>query len=428
MNRSHTRCHARSGLSLKTVLASCLLVLMLLCAPGGFSFAAQEPASNGPLDKASMSTNRLARLDDYLNGRIESGFLTGAVVAIARRGERLPPRAYGHLDAAASLAMPVDAVFDLGRLTEPVMATAALIMQEQGSWLLADRIGRYLPEFTDYDLTVWDALRHASGLEPSIPPLRFVPGQVVRHSDRLTRPVQAATSFTGQSFIRRLADQPLRYQPGQVAERAFDYDLAGLALEKAANQTLGTFFLRNLFIPLDMWDTGFNPPAGMENRLVARSNSPGSRDPREPVIFECGGACLTGTAGDYLSFAMMLLDEGRIASGRVLGRFSVKQIVRRQLGAETENRLASLDGDAVTSSFDFGLGVSIAPGQVTPLPVQAGDFGVASPGGQLLWVSPGEQLVIVMLARLSDNAVQRDQQRLRLQQQVIALVRQAITD
>ncbi len=400
-------------------------MLLLLCAPGGTSNAAQSPAASEPPAGTSLSANRLGRLDDYLNSQIESGHLTGAVVAIARRRERVPLRAYGYLDAASTLAMPVGAVFDLGLLTGPVMAAAALIMQEQGTWLLADKLSRYLPEFAGSDLTVWDALRHASGLEPSIAPLRFVPGEVIRHSDRLTHSVQAATSFTGQSFVRRLAGQALCYQPGQVAERAFDYDLAGLALEKAGKQTLGTFFLRNLFIPLDMWDTGFNPPAGMENRLVAGSRAPGARDPREPVIFECGGACLTGTAGDYLSFAMMLLDEGRIAAGRVLSRFSARQIVRRQLGTETDNRLASLGGPA---PFDYGLGVSLAPGQATPVPVQAGDFGVASPGGQLLWVSPGEQLVIVMLARLSDDAARRENARLRLQQQVITLVRQAISD
>ncbi len=378
--------------------------------------------------ETGLSDNRLSRLDDYLNSRVQDGGLTGAVVVVARRGQTAFSRAYGHLDAQRRQPMPVNAVFDLGRLTEPVTAAAALIMQEQGQWLLADPIGRYLPEFAQSSLSVWDALRHTTGLTDSIPPLRFAPGEVVRHSDRLRLSVQAATRFTGQSFIRRLAEQPVRYQPGQVAERGFAYDVLGLALEKASNQTLGTFFLRNLFIPMDMWDTGFNPPAGMENRLVGAGSSAGARDPRNPVNFECGGACLTGTAEDYLRFATMLLNDGLVAEQRVLSRPSARRIVGRQLGADVQNRLDGLT-ESGAPGFDVGLGVSVVPaGQPTALAVQPGEFGVASPGGQLLWVSPAERLVIVLLAALPESDTYPDDARRRFQQQVIALVKQSIND
>lgn len=419
----------------RTISLTAAIAVLVYCAflPQAVLAQVDPSAAKFALEKAGLSAARLKRLDAYLNGIVQTGALQGAVVAVSRHGRVALTRAYGHLDSTGQRPMPVDAVFDLSLLTEPVTAAAALVLQEQGQWLLSDSVGRYVPSFAQLPVSIWDSLRHTAGLSATLPPERFESGAVARPSERLTHSVQAAMSFTGQSFLTRLASQPLRNQPGLIAERSFAYDLLGLAIERASNQTLGTFFLSHLFIPMDMWDTGFNPAAGLENRLVSHqgkrapslSEAP-IRDLREPVSFECGGACLTSTAADYLQFASMLLNGGQVNGQRVLSRPSIELMTRNQLGSKTENRLPAFVrlNHGFASEFGFGLGLTVTPaGARSALPGSPGDFGLSSPGGSFFWVSRTEQMAIVMLAVLRN-----DQQPMRLQRQVTALVTQSIND
>ncbi len=386
--------------------------------------AAQPPAA-----AAGISVARLKRLDAYLDDLVQDGALQGAVLTMSRRGQNVLTRAVGWQDADQRTAMPVDAVFDLSLLTEPVTAAAALILQEQGKWLLSDPLGRYLPAFKPLPVTAWDALTHTGGLADSLRPPRFSAGKFASYARRLHHSLDAAHNFTGERFTESLAAQPLARTPGLVAERTFSYDLLGLAMEKAGGQTLGAFFLRNLFIPLDMWDTGFNPSASLETRLVLTApDEPGEldrppvRDLRNPVSFECGGACLTGTAVDYLRFATMLLNEGQADGQRLLSRASATQMTRTQLAPTVENRLPFFAADAAAAAR--GLGVNIHTGRpLAGLPLAAGDFGLASPNGSFFWVSPSEQLVVVMLAAAAEPEFTT-----RMQRQVIALVYQSIDD
>ena len=382
---------------------------------------------------AGMSNTRLDRLDRVFDAALNQGDLQGAVLVVKRDGQEVLTRAYGHLDGARVRDMPTNAVFDLATLTQPITVAAAISWQEQGGWLLSDELGHHLAPFARRQASLWDVIRQTDGLAHSIDPLGFEPGRPVRPSQRWKHSLDAALNMTADYFVQQIASQPSMFTPGQVARPGFSFDLLGLALEASSQQTLGTFFLRHLFIPLDMWDTGFNPAAGLETRLVSRDGGSASvgnaspvRDPRDPVIFECGSACLTGTAGDYSRFANMLLNDGRVGTQQVLSRLSVRMMRRHQLEPDVDNRLPALAESPTAEAAEkrSGLGLALMPTDVpSPLPLQAGDFGAWSPGGSFFWVSPSERLVVVMLAV---QPHQRNSARLR--QQVIGLIGQSIVD
>ena len=56
-------------------------------------------------------------------------------------------------------------------------------------------------------------------------------------------------------------------------------------------------------------------------------------DSTKPHRLDCGGACAVSTAADYLRFAQMLLDRGRLGKTRILGRKSVELMTSDHLGA-----------------------------------------------------------------------------------------------
>ena len=66
-------------------------------------------------------------------------------------------------------------------------------------------------------------------------------------------------------------------------------------------------------------------------------------DLTKPLKFECGGGCAVSTAGDYLRFAQILLQGGKLDGKRVLGRKTVEYMLANQLPPGTVNLIGNAD-------------------------------------------------------------------------------------
>lgn len=414
---------------------SCVSDLSGQIVPGSAVFA-QTSGDTAPIaDPATvgLSTQRLDRLSKYLQAEVLAGTVPGAVVAIARRDQLVYLQAFGHRDDESRDPMPVNALFDLSSLTEAVTAVGALALEEQGAWLLSDSVGSYLDPFKRRPLRIFDLLRHTDGLPLSVSAPNAATGRI-RYS------LQAALGFTGSGFIRTLADSRDWRSANQVATDGFSFDLLGLAIEAAAGQTLGAYLLQTVFVPLDMWDTGFNPGTDHAARIVRPAPNATIdaqlvtgwapvRDLSTPVSFDCGGSCLYSSAADYLRFARFLLNQGVLDGRRVLSRTSVAFMTSNRLGT-LESRMPAVDEiyNVGPARSGLGYGVSVRPGNsgtaaAVMLDGSTGEFSRAAPTGPYFWADPQEQLAVVVLAVLPDPV-----RRLRLHRVIRALVRQAISD
>ena len=407
-----------------------------------FVMALGAPASAQPLPTASpesvgMSSERLERIGEVLRRDIEQDRMPGAVVAIARKGKLVFYKSFGFLDKAAGTPMPKDAIFASASMTKPIVAVGALVLYEQGRFLMNKPVGTYLPELGQMGVaidgdplrreparrqpTVEDLMRHTSGFTSSS-----------QGSGALHRLYRSARSDnpTGAEFLARLVDLPLHHQPGTTWDYGLGFDILGLALERLSGKTLGAYLHERVFKPLGMVDTFFTIPAGK----VARQAKPLPKDPvtgapqvvrsrTEPRKFECGGGCLASTAPDYLAFAQMLLNKGTLNGVRLLGTKTVEYMTADHTGLDVDlTRLHNFPVDH-TYGHGFGLGVSVRRstglGGAMGSP---GEFHWAGAGGTTFWVDPQEELVIVSMARTPG------QTRTHYRQLVPALVRQAIVD
>src|SRR5258707_2287109 len=144
------------------------------------------PVTSLPLPLAApeeigLSSIRLARLGAVMRGEIERGRVPGAVALIARRGRLGFFESFGQRDAASGAPMRTDAIFRIYSMTKPITSVAAMMLWEEGRFLLGDPVAKYLPELSDLevaverggeiervpverDLTIQDLLRHTSGL------------------------------------------------------------------------------------------------------------------------------------------------------------------------------------------------------------------------------------------------------------------------
>ena len=381
---------------------------------------AADPLPRAKPESVGMSSERLARLDKVLLADIERGRLPGAVIAVARRGKLVYYRAYGHLDKDAGVKMTTDAIFSIASMTKPMAAVAALTLYERGLVRIDDPISTYLPEFgkaqvailkkgeggeSSFDtvpavrpITVQDLLRHTSGL------IYGGRGATAVHKLYPASSSTAGSTMTGKEFVDRLASLPLLHQPASTWDYGFGLDLAGLIVERVSGQSLGAYLESQVFQPLGMKDTSFNVGPDKARRYAkAFAKDPDTDqtqfvlDLTKPLKFECGGGCAVSTAADYLRFAQMLLQGGKLDGKRVLGRKTVEYMLANQLPPGTVNLIGNADPTRADMGFGLGLGVQTTPGIVRT----AGSVGSFSwPGayGTNWWADPKEQMVVVFMA------------------------------
>lgn len=409
------------------------------------------PVLASPLPRAKpedvgMSSERLARLTRKLKRDVETGYLPGAVIAVARRGKLIYFEAVGFRDKTAGAQMTTDTLFSIASMTKPMVAVAILMLQEEGRLMMTDPVSKYVPALADRRVavvglddagrsvvkktvparrqpTIQDLLRHTSGLTYG------GVGDTAVHKLYPTWSAEAATRMTGTEFIDRLGKLPLLYQPGTVWEYSLSFDVLGLVVETVTRRTLGRFLGERLWRPLGMTDTGFVLTARVRNRFAR----PLSRDPEtgeplsvlhaagEPIKFECGGGCAISTAGDYLRFAQMLLDRGTLDGHRILSRKTVEYMTANQLDADVRRPFSKTHLTHAGHGFGLGVAVRLQTG-ISGVTGSAGDYEWSGHYGTYFFVDPKEELAAVFMAHAPGE------NRYHYRHLIKALVEQAIAD
>ena len=332
--------------------------------------------------------------------------------------------------------------FSIASMTEPMVTARALMLYEQGRFLMDDPISKYFPQFADTQvavmsedgqrivdtvavgrpITIQDLMRHTSGI---IYGNRGTTAVHEASSQALSSP---QATLSGPEFIDALATVPLLYQPGTVWDYGYSIDVVGQLIEHLSGQTLGEYLKANLFDPLGMTDTGFLLPDQDQDRyaqvlpedpLSGRPQS--TRDATTPLTFECGGGCAISTASDYLRFALMLLNDGALGDTRVLGRKTVEYMLSNHLGPDVENLIAAADPTRADYGFGLGLAVRTTPG-VARVMGSVGDFSWPGATGTNWWADPEEELAVVFMSHAPGPI------RWHYRQLINALVNQAIVD
>jgi serine-type D-Ala-D-Ala carboxypeptidase len=187
--------------------------------------------------------------------RIAAGDFPSAVYLVAERGRIVLTDALGHAvrEPVERVATP-DTVYDLASLTKPLMTGLLCARRiEQGELSLDDRVAKYLPEFARADkreITVGQLLTHTSGL-PAWRPL------YIEAEDRA-------------GVLRAIAEQPLEHAPGtRVLYSDLGFITLGQLIERLAGAPLFEVARREIFLPLKLKRTFFNPDEALRTETAA---------------------------------------------------------------------------------------------------------------------------------------------------------------
>lgn len=424
---------------------------VLVAAPAAARSTVRELPAIAEAESVGLSSERLKRIDEVIQRHIDEGKISGAVIALARRGKLVKYDAYGLADVEAGTPMRKDALFQMYSSTKVVTSVAVLMLYEEGRIRLDDPVSRYIAEFRNprvavrkegassgaaprtagappefdtvaatRDITVRDLMTHTSGLLSSDP--RRV---------GMTPPVRAA----GESlaiYAHRLGSVPLDFQPGtrwSYSPLAGSDVLAGL-VEIISGKSFAQFTQERIFAPLGMKDTSFNPPRNEISRLlpvVRRVGNAWQRVPaertgeaamRNGTNFDQGSMGLASTARDYLLLHQMLLDKGVALSGeRLLGTRTVELMATNHVGD-----LYRGEGAYAKPMYGHGFGMLV---QIVLDSINGdtgrsnGAFGWAGYLGTMGWTDPQEQIAAVIMLQQNVREVHIDYER---------AIRQAIVD
>jgi CubicO group peptidase (beta-lactamase class C family) len=310
-----------------------------------------------------MSSERLKRIDAFLQKSVDQKDIPGAVAIICRNGKIIYQKAFGSADNTANRAMKTDDIFRIASMTKAVTATAVMMLWEQGLFQLDDPISKYIPEFknpsvldslnmadTTYtvkpagkEITIRHLLTHTSGLgygaidgDARMKAMYKKAGIVDLFT---TEPVKIGDN------IRKLAKLPLLNVPGEKYKYCEGLDVLGSFIEIISGMPFDVFLKTRIFDPLSMTDTYFYLPDSKASRLVKIQTKTGDKwtsftdnfyDPEYPIkgakTFFSGGAGLSSTAKDYATFLQMYLNNGELNGKRLLSRKTIESIMENQLG------------------------------------------------------------------------------------------------
>ncbi|HEU5217170.1 MAG TPA: serine hydrolase [Gemmatimonadales bacterium] len=309
-----------------------LFAAALLCGP-----SAGAPAQAGPALRRALVSS-----DSLIAGALGTRF-PGAVFLVARNGRTLHLRGFG--------AVRRETLFDLASVTK-VMATTFAIM------LLVDRhlvdldapVFRYLPAFRGVHLdsiTIRHLLNHSSGLEP-------------------WQPLYYHATNSGEAF-EVIRGMPLKWGVGEARHYSdLGFMLLGYVVERVSGRPLDRFLDAELYRPLGLRHTAFNPKEhgfkefaateegnGYERQMVYDPNfgydyagDPKAWDGWRSYVTSgetndgnswyahggvAGHAGLFSTAADLGVLLQLLLDGGSHAGRRFLRPETIRRFLTRDL-------------------------------------------------------------------------------------------------
>lgn len=342
------------------------------------------PGSGGDLDQAFLDS-----VDVAVRNAIADGITPGAVVAIGRREGTVRVRGFGALDWAPG-APPAEptSVYDLASLTKIVgTTTAVMLLVDRGEMVLDAPLSRYLPRWPKGgwrdSVTIRRLLRHEAGLAPFV---------------RFWHPDAGALRGADAVLDAIVALDPA-YSPGErMVYSDLGFILLGATVEAVTGTPLNAFLDREVWTPLGMEDTRFNPRPDLMgapgDTVPLRRIAPTEVDTVyrhthvHGVVHDenahaiggvAGHAGLFSTAEDLSRFAGMMLAGGQGPQVRVLRPGTVSEFTTGIPGS------------------DRALGWQKPTTRNIGAPFTESAFGHTGFTGTSLWMDPELDLYVVIL-------------------------------
>jgi CubicO group peptidase (beta-lactamase class C family) len=368
-----------------------MICRIMICHNTDLSMPAPHPSST-LLEAFKHQDKIFAPAFAILHEAINQKAFAAASVAVTHSGSLVALKALGSFTSEAGApsssrslreggqdAVHPTTLFDLASLTKAVATTTiAMLLYERGLLDLEAPVSAIVPEFTTdaardprrQEVTLRMLLTHSSGL----------PAHEKFFLKARTRAELLEAAFT----------TPLAVDPATRTEYSdIGFIILGTALERLADESLDRFSQREIFAPLAMTHTTFNPPLEIRAKIPPTADDQTFRrriiqgEVQDENASVLGGvaphAGLFSTAEDLAKFAQAMLNHG----SPILRPETVALFTRRESTPPGTSRALGWD----TPSAPSQSGKYFSPQS----------FGHLGYTGTSLWIDPARQLSITLL-------------------------------
>ena len=348
------------------------------------------PASTSLISSFDNQDETFASAFKILREAIDQRAFPAASIAVTHGGKLVALKSFGRINPEASAPredgkfelytdLSSATLFDIASLTKPVAtATMAAILYERGLLELDAPLVGTLPEFLAdaceeldprrRDVTFRMLLAHSSGL-PAYEKLFL-------------------KAHTHDELLFAAFTMPLTADPGAHVEYSdIGFITLGAALERIAQEPLGLFCQREIFGPLAMTNTTFNPPKESVAKIPPTADD---RTFRHRIIQgevqDENASILGGVAGH----------AGLFSTAEDLARFGQAMLESPILHPETVALFTRRESSPAGTTRTLGWDTPTTPSQSGKYfgPRSFGHLGYT---GTSLWIDPDRQLSITLL-------------------------------
>jgi CubicO group peptidase (beta-lactamase class C family) len=393
-----------------------VLVFVFSCAS---AFCQQPNAKRG-----SFTVNQAvkARIDSTLKRFVDSGSISGVSALIVEKNKEVYYNAFGYADREARIPMDRNTIVRIYSMTKPVTGTALMTLYEKGAFKLDDPLSKYAPEFSDMKvfkgvdasgklileplkrpITIRDITRHTAGFatDDNIPGL----GPLMKETAAMSR------ENTLSQMAKKLGSLPLAFQPGEKWAYGPSVDVQAFLVERISGKPFDQYVKDNILDPLGMTKTRYVVPGSDTSKLAAmyRRSDDGqlTRIPsKEANSFNIrrwpltpGGYGLTSTLDDYMRFARMLVNNGKLDKATILKPETVKLMATNHLSDSVKERMW------LPSKGQVGFGIDFAVRLRPPVSKDenngaVGEFFWDGAASTVFWVDPVNEITAVLFVQL----------------------------
>jgi beta-N-acetylhexosaminidase len=338
-------------------------------------------------------SNRLAPAYTLLERAVADGAFPGGVLAVGL-DNKLVVHPFGRFTRDAKAApVRADTIYDLASLTKPIVTTTCVMILVQQKRLDLDApLSRLLPEWSTAAQNdpnpAWRA--------------RVTPRMLLLHDSGLPAHRDFYKNTKGHDGVLALVmAEPLVHEPGKQIEYSdLGFILLGEIVQRLTGESLAEFARKEIFSPLGMKTSLFNPPRALRASVPPTENDLSYRkrliqgEVHDQNAWAMGGiagdAGLFSTAGDVAVFAQMILNGGIYAHHRVVSRATISEFTAHQ----------TIGNSARTLGWDVALDPA-ATGRF----FSTRAFGHYGFTGTSLWIDPEHNLFIILLTNRVNPSV-----------------------
>lgn len=363
-------------------------------------------------EEVGISTSRLMIIDSLAASAIASHATPGCQVWIAKAGNVIWQKSYGHFTYDAEVHVNNDHLYDLASITK-VAATTLMIMKlyEEKKLTLMENASDCLPELkgTDkQDIRIYQLLTHEAGFAPYFPFYKATLDSAGNLNPAIYSRVKSGDYvievtpdiFMNRNYLdtiwKKIITTPLQ-SPGNYVYSDNDFYLLKKIAEKISTQPLDLFMENNFYDPLGLSHLCFHPLYYFPKDDIVPSNFDYvfRKELLQGTVHDQGAAMLGGTGGHAGLFSnandlgvlmQVLLNNGTYAGKKYLDSATIAKFTakyssksRRGLGfdkPETADKKSS-------------------PACEDASPAAYGHQGFT---GTCVWVDPKYQLIYVFLS------------------------------